>query len=161
VTFILVLILVVAVIVAPIIALKPRGKQSRIEKMRLLARTKGALYSLRRLPPLKTDMEESAVLPVYTIAPSEKMMVMDEWILRRTEYSHDVNFFKEWDWANEHRPPQAVQDFLLKGLVNLPASVVGFSAGHTGVAVFWTEEGDEQTLLELIDFLNHIQALYH
>jgi len=129
--------------------------------MRLLARSKGALYSLRRLPPLKTDMEQSAAVPVYTIAPSEQMMTKDEWILRRTNYSHDVNFFKEWDWANENRPPASVQDFLLKRLVHLPASVVGFSAGHTGTAVFWTEEGDEQLLLELIDFLKHLQALYH
>lgn len=160
-TFILVLILVVAVILAPIIALKPRGRQSRIEKLRLLAREKGALYSLRRLPPLKTDLEQSAAVPVYTMAPSEKMMGMEEWILRRTEYSHDVNFFKEWDWANEHRPPQSVQDFLLKRLINLPESVVGFSAGQNGVAIFWMEEGDEQTLQELIDFLKHIQAFYH
>jgi hypothetical protein len=161
VTFILVLILVIAIILAPIIALKPRGKQSRIEKMRLLARSKGVLYSLRRLPPLKTDSRQSDALPVYTLAPNEKISGIDEWILRRTQYAHDLNFFKEWDWANQHRPPESVQDFLLKRLVNLPASVAGISAGHNGVTVFWTEEGDEQTLLELIDFLKHIQALYH
>ncbi len=159
-TFIFVLILVVAFIVAPIIAMKPRGKQSRLEQMRLLARNKGVLYSMRRLPQLKTESGQPDALPVYTLAPTEKMLGIDEWILRRTQYAHDVNFYKEWDWANSHRPPQSVQDFLLKRLVNLPASVEGISAGHHGVAVFWREEGDEHTLIELVDFLRHIQALY-
>lgn len=160
-TFILVLVLVVAFIVAPIIALKPRGKQSQLENMRLLARSKGVLYSLRRLPPLKTDTQQSDALAVYTLSPNEKISGVDEWILRRTQYAHDLNFFNVWDWANEHRPPESIQQFLLKRLFNLPASVVGISAGHNGVAFFWKEEGDEQTLLEMIDFLQHIRALYH
>lgn len=160
-TFILVLVLVVAFIVAPIIALKPRGKQSQLENMRLLARSKGVLYSLRRLPPLKTDTQQSDALAVYTLSPNEKISGVDEWILRRTQYAHDLNFFNEWDWANEHRPPESIQQFLLKRLLNLPTSVNGISAGHNGVAFFWKEEGDEQTLLEMIDFLQHIRALYH
>jgi hypothetical protein len=159
VTFILVSILVVAFILAPIIALKPRGKQSRLEQMRLLARSKGVLYSLRRLPPLKTDTAQSDVLPVYTLAPDENLAGVDEWILRRTQYAHDLNFFKEWDWTNDNRPPEIVQNFLSQNLINLPESVRGISVGHNGIAVFWKED-DEQTLLNLIDFLKKIQALY-
>jgi hypothetical protein len=161
VTFIWILIVVIAFVLAPIIALKPRGKQSRIEKLRLLAREKGALYSVRRLPPLKTDAEKSSAMAVYTIASEEKLINQQEWILRRTLYAHDVNFFKEWDWANDQRPPESVQNFLLKRLMDLPKSVQAIAAGHAGIAIFWNEEDAQETLLELIDFLKHIRALYH
>lgn len=160
-TFFLILLGVIAFIIAPIIALKPRGKQSQLEKLRLLAREKGALYSLRRLPPLKTDTDASPVWTVYTVAPNEKLSHQDEWILRRTQYPHELNFFKEWDWANDNRPPESVQNFLLKRLVDIPDSVMGFAAGHSGVSFFWKEEDDKETLLSLIDLLKHLQALYH
>lgn len=159
-TFFWVLLGVIAFILAPIIALKPRGKQSRLEKLRLLAREKGARYSMRRLPPLKTEINNPEVRTVYSIQPAKQLVNQPEWILRRTDYTHDVNFFKDWDWANEHRPIQSVQTFLIQRLDDLPESVVGISAGGAGISFFWKEETDEQTLLKMLDFLRQIQDLY-
>jgi hypothetical protein len=159
-TFFWVLLGVCAFILAPIIALKPRGKQKRVEKLRLLAREKGAFYSVRRLPPLKTELTPSDPLVVYSIQSGEQLINQPEWILRRTQYVHDVNFFKEWDWANEHRPIESVQKFLMENLSVLPESVMGISAGNAGIAFFWKEETDEQTLTSLLDFLQNIRRLY-
>jgi hypothetical protein len=159
-TFFWVLLGVIAFILAPIIALKPRGKQSRLEKLRLLAREKGARYSLRRLPPLKTEINNPEARTVYSIQPAKQLVNQPEWILRRTDYTHNVNFFKEWDWANEHRPIQPVQTLLTRKLDNLPESVVAISAGGAGISFFWKEETDEQTLLQMLDFLQQIHDLY-
>lgn len=159
-TFFLILLGVFAFILAPIIALKPRGKQSRLEKLRLLAREKGARYSIRRLPPLNTELKPSDPLVVYSIPPAELMVNQPEWILRRTVYAHDVNFFREWDWANEQRPMEAVQLLLMENLAAFPESVMAISAGSGGVAFFWKEETDEQTLLAMLDFLQAIRRLY-
>jgi hypothetical protein len=159
-TFFGVLLGVFAFILAPIIALKPRGKQSRLEKLRLLAREKGARYSLRRLPPLKTELSAPEPLVVYTIQPATQLINEPEWILRRTHYTHDVNFFKDWDWANQHRPTELAQKWLINNLDNLPESIIALSAGGAGIAFFWKEETDEQTLLAMLNVLQQIHDLY-
>ncbi len=157
--FILILILALAFILAPIIALKPRGRQSKLEQLRLAARAQGAVFSMRRLPALKTDMELSAPLAVYSLTPGEKLQMQSEWILRRTSYQHSLNFFEEWDWANDQRPANPIQDLLKSHLASLPDSVKGFSAGPHGVGVFWTEEGEKDFLVEMIDLLKQIKQM--
>lgn len=157
--FILILILVLAFILAPIIALKPRGRQNRLEQLRLAARAQGAVFSMRRLPALKTDTELSDPLAVYSLTPGEKLQMQSEWILRRTSYQHSLNFFEEWDWANEHRPSDSIQTLLKSRLASLPESVKGISAGPHGVALFWTEEGEKEFLVEMIDLLKQIKQM--
>lgn len=157
--FILILILVLAFILAPIIALKPRGRQNRLEQLRLAARAQGAVFSMRRLPPLKTDTELSEPLAVYSLPPGEKLQMQAEWVLRRTSYQHALNFSEEWDWANEQRPADAIQDLLKFRLSSLPDSIKGFSAGPHGAAFYWTEDGDKDLLIEMINLLKQIKTL--
>jgi hypothetical protein len=157
--FILILILVLAFILAPIIALKPRGRQNKLEKLRLAARAEGAVFSMRRLPALKTDTELSDPLAVYSLPPGEKLQMQSEWILRRTSYHHSLNFFEEWDWANQQRPVDAIQDLLKSRLSSLADSIKGFSAGPHGAAFYWTEEGENELLIEMIDLLKQIKTL--
>lgn len=156
--FILILILVLAFILAPIIALKPRGRQNKLEQLRLAARTQGAVFSMRRLPPLKTDSELSAPLAVYSLPPGEKLQIQTEWILRRTSYHHPLNFFEDWDWANEQRPSEVIQNLLKSRLSSLPESVKGISAGPHGAAFYWTEEGEKELLQDMIDLLKQIKT---
>lgn len=158
--FILIAILVLAFILAPIIALKPRGRQSRIEKLRLHARAQGANFSMRRLPALKTELQESQPLAVYSIPPEDFLLTLPEWVLRRTSYAHDMNFLGEWNWVNEQRPPEPVQQYLRTHLVEVPASVMALSGGPNGLAFFWTEEGDTQVMTKLIDFIKGLKQSY-
>lgn len=157
--FILILILTAAFILAPIIALVPRGRQSRIEKLRLFARTQGASFSMRRLPALKTETETNSPVPVYTLPPGDALKTQAEWILRRTPYAHDLHFFKEWNWMNEERPAARVQEFLLSRLEQLPQSVKAIAAGPQGVSLFWAEDEDQQQLSDLIDLLKQLKTL--
>lgn len=111
---------------------------------------------MRKLPKLKTDMEEPGASPVYYLPPTPQMQVLPTWILVRTHYEHEGNFFHDWDWHNEYRPSEAVREKLLHYLPTLPNSVVVVTQGEAGTAVLWNEKEDkvmvdlfERMLIEL------------
>lgn len=150
--FFIVLILAVAMVLGPISMLRPNPAQRRKEQLRLHASKQGLRFSIRRLPALKTDMEQSTSMPVYYLPPP-KTRDLPEWILMRTSYAHEGNFYQEWDWQTDSRPNEAVCDLLKTYLPQLPASVLAISRGALGTCVFWMEKEGMETLDMLIEML--------
>jgi hypothetical protein len=150
--FFIVLILAVAMVLGPISMLRPSPAQRRKEQLRLHASKHGLRFSMRQLPALKTDLEQSAPMSVYYLPPP-KTQGTSEWILMRTSYAHEGNFHQEWDWQTASRPNEATCDLLKSYLPQLPASVPAISRGALGICVFWTEKEGMETLDVLIEML--------
>ena len=111
---------------------------------------------MRRLPALKTDMDQSPALPVYYLPAPPKSQDVPEWILMRTRYAHESNFHLEWDWQTDVRPSEVTCDLLKAYLPQLPDSVSAISSGNLGVCVFWQEKESVDTLDTLVEMLTQL-----
>ena len=151
--FFIILIVALALVLGPISMLKPKPGQKRKENLRLHASQKGVRYTLRRPPALATDIEQTAPMPVYYIPPLTKSQMDNEWILMRTHYVHEGNFYQEWDWQTKTRPGDDACQSLKRYLPNLPVSVIAISQGSLGTCVFWSEREDKETLELLIEMM--------
>lgn len=154
--FFIILIVALAVVIGPIAMLRPNPAQQRKEQLRIYASKHGLRFSMRRLPALKTDMDQPALLPVYYLPPPPETRDVQEWILMRTSYAHEGNFYLEWDWQTDVRPSDATCDLLKTYLPQLPASVPAISHGNLGICVFWREYEGVETLDLLIKMLNNL-----
>ena len=154
--FFIILIVTFAVVLGPISMLRPSPEQKRKEQLRLHASKQGARFGMRRLPTLKTDMDQAAAMPVYYLPPPPKTQDVPEWILMRTSYVHESNFYLEWDWQTDVRPSAATFDLLKTYLPQVPASVPAISRGNLGVCVVWHEKESVETLDVLIEMLTRL-----
>lgn len=156
--FIGLLIMAVALILGPIAMLRPNPAQKRKEQLRLQASSQGIRFSMRRLPVLKTDMEVPPTVPVYFLPPPAAIQSNDDWILMRTGYEHEGNFYREWEWQGLARPSTAICTSLLQVLPDVPASVPAIAQGKSGTCIFWRETGGELELAKLINLLRTLDA---
>lgn len=147
--FFVILVLVLAVVVGPISMLRPSPAQRRREQLRMHASKQGVRFSMRLLPGLKTDIDQPAAMSVYYLPPPPKAREMPEWILMRTTYAHEGNFYQEWDWQTQARPDDASCQLLRTYLPQLPLSVPAISASNLGISVFW-QEGEGIEILDLL-----------
>jgi len=155
--FFIILILAFAIVIGPISMLRPSPAQQRKEQLRLHASKQGVRFSMRRLPALKTDVDQPATMPVYYLPPPPKAREVPEWILMRTTYAHEGNFYQEWDWQTDIRPGDGTCSLLRTYIPQLPASVSAISGGNSGISVFWSErEG-----VEILDLLIEMLAKLH
>lgn len=158
--FFIILILAFAMVIGPIAMLRPNPAQQRKEQLRLRASKRGVRFSMRRLPVLKTDVDQPATMPVYYLPPP-KAGEVPEWILMRTTYAHEGNFYQEWDWQTEVRPGDATCSLLRTYLPQLPASVSAISGGNSGISVFWSEKEGVEILDLLIEMLAKLHEADH
>lgn len=157
--FFIILILAFAIVIGPISMLRPSPAQQRKEQMRLQASKQGVRFGMRRLPVLKTDMDQPVTIPVYYLPPPPKASEVQEWILMRTSYTHEGNFYQEWDWQTDVRPNDAVCSLLKTYLPQLPASVPAITSSNLGISVFWLEKEGVEMLDLLIELLSKLYQI--
>lgn len=157
--FFILLIVAIGLVLGPISMLRPNPAQKRKERLRMQASAQGVRFGMRRLPERKTDMEQPPVLPVYYLPPSNAMQLVDDWVLIRTDYEHEGNFYREWDWQGNARPIEQVGEQLTSVLSKLPLSVPAIVQGKSGTCIFWRETEGEEVLTALIAVLRHLNAL--
>jgi len=157
---IIILIIAVALVLGPVMMLRPNPAQKNKEDLRTRARTRGVHFSMRNLPRQPDEQEQPAAIPVYFLPPT-KTQTSTSWMLVRTNYQHDINFLGWWAWQGQPRAIGAEIDVLTAQLPVLPQSVRAVSAGGGGVCVYWEEKGGEpvlQQILQLIDSLKLVAA---
>ena len=154
--FFIIVIIALAIVIGPISMLRPSQAQRHREQLRLHATSRGLRFNMRRLPALKTDMDQAALMPAYYLPPSAKSGAANEWIIMRTSYVHEGNFYQEWDWQGSQRPIDAITGLLRGYLPRLPISVVAITQDNLGVCVFWSEKEGVETLDLLIEMLNSL-----
>jgi hypothetical protein len=157
--FFVLLIVVFALVLGPVSMLRPSPAQKRKEQLRLQASGQGIRFGVRRLPARKTDIEQPPLLPVYFLPPRPEMQSIEDWVLMRTDYEHEGNFYKEWDWQGAVRPTQVISDKLASLLPGLPLSIPAIIQGKSGTCIFWRETEGEETLMVLIQALRSLDML--
>lgn len=146
----LIILFVLALALAPIMALKPSKLQKHQEKMRDRAREDGLQVQVCPLPQThrqqvrREDPESGVAYRLLWRHPLAKFQQIQFQLLREET---EVN-----------RAPAPVLAALDDTLSALPASIMGIEFTSVGVAVFWREEGDVDAVDSIADALNTLQA---
>jgi hypothetical protein len=151
------LIVAVALVLGPVMMMRPNPAQKKKEAMRLLARSEGVHYSVRNLPQQADELEKPAPVPVYFLPPADANSSVS-WMLIRTLYQHDIHFLGRWAWRGNVRPGDAELAVLHEHLGVLPESVRAVSAGAEGITVYWDETGGEVVLQKILNLLKALRA---
>ncbi len=145
----LIIFLVIALIIPPIMALKPNPTQNRQKRLRERAREQGLLVQLVGLPQTHRQAvrrEETANGVMY-----------------RLPWRHPVGKRRQFEFLLDRREtepqriPPAILEPLQKTLTALPETVVAVAFSHQGVAVYWREAGDESSVDHIAEQLRVLQ----
>lgn len=156
--FIGIMIVVIALIVGPVMMLRPTPEQKNREALRAIAAAKGIRFTIKKLPQQATEMESPAPTSVYFFAPVNHQE-SDDWLLLRATYSHEILYLRGWEWQGDVRPPAAEQEVLKKYLPLMSDDVRAVSAGSQGICVYWHEKGGEAALAPVIGLLEALRQL--
>jgi len=155
---IIILIVAVGLVLGPVMMMRPSPAQKNRESMRLVARAEGVHYSIRNLPQQADEQEKPAPIAVYFLPPAEANPSLDNWMLLRTRYQHDIHFLGWWAWRDGNRPLGVEETVLREHLGGLPGSVKAVSGGAEGLSVYWDETGGEPVLKQVLKLLKALQA---
>jgi hypothetical protein len=152
----IIMLLSMALVVGPMMMLRPDPSQKNKERMRAIAYAKGIRFSIKKLPQQASELEPPAPIAVYFFAPSNRCGDTD-WLLIRSSYEHDIHFLGTWEWQKQWRATPEEQRILAEYLPQLPESVRAVSSGSQGVCVYWPEKGGDVVLELVIALLEELK----
>ena len=156
--FVVITVVVIALIVGPVMTMRPDPAQKNREKMRTLASAAGIRFTIKKLPKQAAEIDNPEPVSVYFFAPTGPQ-AGDDWLLLRAIYPHEILYLRGWEWQGDTRAATAEQEVLKKYLPELPEGVRGVSAGSQGICVYWNEKGGEVALEKVIALLQALKAL--
>jgi hypothetical protein len=136
--------------------LKPHPAQQKKEQLRMQAHASGLRFTMRSLPKLATDMEAPLLSSVYYLPPKTLPENVRDWMLRRTAYAHEGNFYQDWDWQGDGRANHTAQTILKVYLPQAPAGLKAITAGNDGVSIYWDEKNGEELLPDLVKLMEAV-----
>jgi hypothetical protein len=145
---VIILLLVFAMMVGPIMMLKPSRRQQQLAKLRQEAAQLGLSVELETLA--------GRSLAAYTMAwPREAQQKFsgEGWALDKLAYEHGIHFDGRWQWRDSRTAPAALHDGLREALRSLPASVQAVEATQIGLRSVWTEAGGSRELGVIVEWL--------
>ena len=157
---VLIIVITIALMIGPILLLRPTARQSQVAELRNLALKQGLSVKIQPNP-----IRASAQLAVYSCSLSkeklDKLIQLDPpWTLIRQNYIHDLHFFRDWDWLGSSRPPDSMQNYLQLHLVDLDSSIIGVEITRHSVGCFWTEKvGQKQPELAVTEIHAWLKGL--
>lgn len=146
--FFLLLFLVFAMIVGPILLIKPSPRQQRIAQLRTKAGSLGLRVSLQNHAG-----QSIAVYEKPWPRNEQQRYGGQEWSLERQSYQHEIHFNEWWAWKGNKPRADAVLAILQEKLTELPKGVMAIEANGLGLRCYWSEQGTEETLKQLAGWL--------
>ena len=145
----LIILVVIALALAPVLALKPSRRQRLQAHLRDRARELGLQVQVCTLPQThrqEVRREDSQTGVVYRLLwrhPEGKYRQFT-WLLHRLETEPD-------------KTPPGILQAMRAALEQLPEAVLAVEFTNSGVAVYWDEAGDEQTVAAIAEQLNTLR----
>ena len=145
--------LIIAIILGPLLMLKPSRGTQRIAALRLQALQMGLIVQSHRHPAISADAQWMFYLqpwPSFT-----KVAQMSTWALVKKNYSHEIHLKGQWDFQGT-APQQTIAAILKNHLEQLPEQVAGIEATSAGIGIYWNERGGEKMLKLLSAWLDDL-----
>lgn len=149
-----IIVLVIAMVVGPVMLMRPSKRDQYLAKLRASAREQGVQVSSSRLK------DASGSLCWFYWRPLEnndenKKPAFEPIVLERKPYQHDLHVADFFEITKGKTVPAGF-DVILKGL---PESVQGVELNRHAVGVHWSERGGEEVLTNIAGALTQLLGL--
>ena len=141
----------VAMIVGPLMLMRPSASQARIASLRTEAQKTGMRVRLDHNPFAR----ENSTLAVYSLPKKDENEKLPIFSLFRKPYAHEINFCGEWDWFKQEGFGKSRLAALENYLLTLDTDIVGVESTKLGVSLYWRERLKSDTTE------NAVQKIYH
>ncbi|GAA5444805.1 hypothetical protein Misp06_02995 [Microbulbifer sp. NBRC 101763] len=147
----------IALVLGPVMWLKPNQRDSRLADLRGRAAQKGITVQIQALPPAL----DKGTAAVYYYRWNDRKRLQIGWTLQRQRVEHELNFAGSWDWSNGRAAPKAAWKYLHKLLDAIPSGSYAVIATDIGLGVQWSENGGDKAFeklsTSLAEYTPHIE----
>lgn len=144
------IVLVVAMAVGPVLMLKPSKYQQRLAGLRARALKLGLRVHML---PLEGHLDQ---VPAYCRQRDGKDDDRKPWVLLRTGYSHELNFYNEWAWQKDLKADARWHQSIAAVLDNAPSQLLAIGNGPQGLCCYWNERGGDVVLDKIAELLHKL-----
>ncbi|MBB6521576.1 hypothetical protein [Pseudoteredinibacter isoporae] len=135
-------ILAIAMVLGPVMLMKPSGRQRQLARLRQEALENGLQSRISSVPKELGSYTAAPTIAVYQKRWLDRRYTGTETLmLYRTAYSHDIHFHGVWDWQEGVTMSSMPNEALKNNLDALPDSVLAVEISTLGVGLFWLEKG--------------------
>lgn len=146
--------LAVALIVGPIMMMRPTGRQQQLSRLRTEALSLGLSTSLQKLPKGLSVHKYPEQVAVYQKRWQQRRFSGSDVTLLRLEFSHELHFCDHWDWQGDTKNTLLLNDELKQLLNTIDDSVIAVTINHIGLGLHWLEKSIAiNKLVELADVI--------
>ncbi len=147
-TVVLIIVLVFAMMLGPLLLLKPNRHQQQLAALRLEAAQRGLRVELQKIL--------GRTVAAYELRwPRDERQKFggEEWALEKQTYTHEIHMAGVWQWRGQHRAPANLVPLLEESLQALPSTVVAIEATRLGLRAYWTEAGGRAEYARVLAWL--------
>ncbi len=142
-------ILAIAMVLGPVMLMKPSGRQRQLASLRQQALERGLQSRISSVPSEISSYTAAPTIAVYQKRwQGARFNQASALLLHRTAFSHEIHFHGVWDWQGDERISLFPNEALKNGLDTLPDSVLAIEISTLGVGLFWLEKGSSIENLE-------------
>lgn len=135
-------ILAVAMVLGPVMLMKPSGRQRQLASLRQQALELGLQSRISSVPSEIASYTAAPTIAVYQKRwQGKRFNQAATLLLYRTTFSHEIHFHGVWDWQGDEQLPLQANQSLKNCLDTLPDSVLAIEISTLGVGLFWLEKG--------------------
>ncbi len=142
---------VIAMVVGPIMMLRPTPSMNMLANMRSHASKRGMSVRIPRRgedgAPIK-----AAIYSLPISEPLRKREGVEAWELKRCSISHDVHFHEHWNWEGKGRLPESAHSQFISWIQSLPHDGISLvECNLAGVGVLWDERSRGKSPEDAVD----------
>lgn len=152
---IVVIFFAVALVVGPVMWLKPSSRDKKLADLRQRAASSGLKVQLQPLP----ESQGTGSAAVYFSQWRNPRRLQSGWALELQRMSHELNFDGVWDWRKKREAPDAAKPSLRELIALLPKDATAIFANDAGLGVQWHERSGGPGLDAIIHALGTLRPV--
>ena len=132
-----------ALVLGPVMMVRPSGTQARLAKIRTTASQMGLQVSMVPKKELGLLDDKGKRGACYSLLFKQKLPPQPasarHWQLLKRPYEHAIHFKQQWDWGGSGRAPEVLLPEITALIDQLPEGVTGLTFSEAQVSCIWDE----------------------
>ncbi|MFI2810093.1 MULTISPECIES: hypothetical protein [Microbulbifer] len=146
---VLIIILAIALVIGPVMWLKPSSRDRRLAGLRQRAAGAGMVVQMSRLP----ESQGQGTAAVYISRWEDPRRLETGWVLELQRMEHGMHFSGRWDWRGDKSAPRQAWPLLHELLDSMPPDALALHATQAGLGIQWREQSGDSGMDSLLGAL--------